>query len=185
MSKWTRRTLIALTVLLSVFALVNIHEIGHVVIARLMGASDAAYYLYTRGDDGSTIIGYTFYGSGSLLPQALVVIKVGGLMFTQATAILLLTVRGVWLTDWFKRRLTAVAAIVFIFDFPWQVWQGVGADVQNQAGIRGVDLADFIYLINSEFDVNIALLKAGLLISLLLYLPLIVWLYRLGNKQPD
>jgi len=182
MSRRKQRVVIAVTVLMSFFACINIHEIGHVVAARLLGASDATYALYTRTDDGFAI-GYYVYDSSQISPLAQAVVTVTGLLFSQATAVILLAFRGVWIRDWFKRELTAVAAFVFFVDAPWQVWQGVVTNIHRQGGETGKDLVNFIYLINRELDINIILLKAGWLLLLALHTLLLFRLYHMSDDK--
>ncbi len=182
MRKRKQRVLIAVTVLLSFFACINIHEIGHVVAARLLGASDATYALYTRTDVGFAI-GYYVYDPSQISPLAAAVVTVAGLLFSQATAVILLAFRGVWVRSWFKREVTAVAALVFFLDAPWQVWQGVVTNIHRHGGETGKDLVNFIYLINRELDINITLLKAGWLLLLALHTLLLFRLYRIGDDK--
>jgi hypothetical protein len=167
---------------MSVFALINIHEIGHLVFGRLLGATDARYYLYYE-HEGGRAIGYYTYDSSNLSRLAQSAVTTGGLVFTQLTAVGILILRGARLRHWFSRRLATVAAAVFVMDFPWQVAQAIRADVENQTAVRGVDLADFAFLVSSEVGISITLIKATLLLLLLLYLPLLVRLTQLGQSS--
>jgi hypothetical protein len=181
-NRWLQAILMTLLVLMSVFALINIHEIGHVVFGRLLGATDARYYLYYE-HEGGRAIGYYTYDSSNLSRMAQSVVTTGGLVFTQLTAVWILILRGAWLRHWFSRRLATVAAAVFTLDFPWQVAQAIRADVMNQTAVRGVDLADFTFLVSSEVGINVTLIQGALLLLLLLYVPLLLKLYRLGQTS--
>jgi hypothetical protein len=46
-----------------------------------------------------------------------------------------------------------------------------------------VDLADFTFLVSSEVGINVTLIQGALLLLLLLYVPLLLKLYRLGQTS--
>ncbi len=96
------------------------HEVGHTVVARLLGDGRATFRIY-----GHDCIGCNLYDSQRLSPWSNVAVSLGGLWGT-----MLLTVLGVIALAWRRRPrwlprwlLFEVIVICFAGDFVWQFIQ--------------------------------------------------------------
>ena len=68
--------------LVFLFVMVNVHEIGHTTVARLLGDDSAHYVLYqVQGQSGC--LGCNLYDSSRLGDLANVFVNLGGVIFTQ------------------------------------------------------------------------------------------------------
>jgi hypothetical protein len=119
-----RRVLLALLVIGCVpvitLAMIIVHEVGHTVVARLLGDGRATFTLYS-----SHCIGCNLYDSQRLGPLANAAVSLGGVLFTGLLTVGALGVLGwrrrpSWLPSWL---LVEVAAISFVGDFLWQIIQ--------------------------------------------------------------
>ena len=178
--RWFGKALyIALLVVASVFIMINVHEIGHTVFARLLGDGSASYALYRLHPDGSIrCIGCNAYNPHWLSFFGNVIVPLGGVIFSQGLALALL---------WYKRkvkggapcgRFCAVLTVVCVSDAAFQVAQGLAANIGQQTGLTGVDIADFIWLVASHTHLGPVLLKAALAAALLVYLGWFIKTYR-------
>jgi hypothetical protein len=121
--RW-RRILLALVVFICLpvitFVMIIVHEVGHTVVARVLGDGRATFILYS-----GHCIGCNLYDSQRLSPMANVAVSLGGVLFTAlATVAALGTLcwsrRPPWLPRWL---LIEVAAVCFVGDFLWQIVQ--------------------------------------------------------------
>ncbi len=62
--------------------MVNVHEVGHTVFARLLG-DDSAHYVLYEAQGRSTCLGCNLYDSSRLGDVANVLVNFGGVVFTQ------------------------------------------------------------------------------------------------------
>lgn len=123
MVRW-RRILLPLVVIVclpaTTFVMIIVHEVGHTVVARLLGDGRATFILYS-----AHCIGCNLYDSQRLSPMANVAVSLGGVVFTAlatvaALGILCWSRRPSWLPRWL---LIEVAAVCFVGDFLWQIVQ--------------------------------------------------------------
>lgn len=115
--------------LVFLFAMVNVHEVGHTVFARLLG-DDSAHYVLYQVQGRSTCLGCNFYDSSRLGDLANVLVNLGGVIFTQLLcwiAILLLAGHGrAVIKPWML--LTAIV-ITWAGDVILQLVLGLQADI--------------------------------------------------------
>jgi hypothetical protein len=121
--RW-RRVLLVLLVILCVpvvtFVMIIVHEVGHTVVARMLGDGRATFTLYS-----SHCIGCNLYDSQRLSPLANVAVSLGGVLFTGLVTVAALGTacsrrRPSWLPRWL---LIELAAVCFVGDFLWQIVQ--------------------------------------------------------------
>ena len=98
------------------------HEVGHTVVARLLGDARATFVLYGHG-----CIGCNLYDSARLTPWGNVAVSLGGVLFTAlltvaAAAALAWRGRPGWLPRWL---LAEVIVICYGGDLVWQYVQAV------------------------------------------------------------
>lgn len=170
---------ILITVFVAGFIMLNIHEIGHTIFARLLGDPQARYVLYQPGE----CIGCNLYDESKLSPWGNVLNSAAGLIVTQLVALGL-----VWLSrrrsrNPLARSALGTALVIFLLDVPVQVLQGLVADVNHQTHLTRVDMADVLYLLNSLLGTPVSVLKIALAGAGLLYLAIIGYLLR--KPRPD
>ena len=186
MSKRTLVILILLFVPVFLLGFTVVHEVGHTVLARLLGDPAATFHLYkiTRT---SLCLGCSIYDETKLTPFGNLLVSIGGLLFTQGTAILILFLARRAALGTFCRRLLIGCGLAFAFlDVPVQVVQGLSAKVAQQSGLTGVDLADFLYLSSRQTGISPTYLKVGLLLVALVYLVVVYrWRPRHGQAAPS
>jgi hypothetical protein len=121
--RW-RRVLLALLMIVCVavitLVMIIVHEVGHTVVARVLGDGRATFTLYS-----SHCIGCNLYDSQRLSPMANVAVSLGGVLFTGLVTVAALGTlcwsrRPSWLPRWL---LIEVAAVCFVGDFLWQIVQ--------------------------------------------------------------
>lgn len=155
---------------LSFFLMLNVHEMGHTVFARLFGDRSASYALYRLQPDGSVAcIGCNTYDESQLSFLGNAVVTLGGVLFTQGLALLLL-----WYAGRSRnapcRSFCAVLMNVCLFDAVVQVAQGLAADTARQTALTRVDLADFVWLLSNRMHAAPDLLQGSILAALIAYL---------------
>lgn len=104
------------------FIMVITHEVGHTVVARLLGDTRATFQLYGHDCEGCNL-----YDSARLTPWGNVAVSVGGVLFTAlltiaAVAALAWRGRPRWLPRWL---LAEVIVICYGGDLVWQFVQAV------------------------------------------------------------
>lgn len=174
--------LIALTpVFLVVFTI--IHESGHTLLARLFGDSASTFYL-VKIDEQGTCLGCNITDHTKLSYLGNVVVSVGGLLFTQASAIAAFALARFAPAGSFRRRALILAAFAFAFlDVVVQGVQGLAYDTSQHTWPTGVDLMDFMLLIGQATGLSQNVLKSGLAVISVGYLAgLVVW-YRRGFRK--
>jgi hypothetical protein len=155
------------------FVMVNAHEIGHTVFARLLGDDSAHYALY-QAQGRSACMGCNLYDSSRLGDVANVLVNFGGVIFTQLIcwiAILLLAggERAV-VKRWI---LLSAIAITWSGDVILQLVQGLQADIPA-ALPRGpestyTDYQAIVWFIRNQTGAAVSDLKAILLLATLAY----------------
>jgi len=172
-------------IVLSAFVMVNVHEIGHTILARLSGDSHATYALYRLNSNGDlSCIGCNVYDETALSWAGNVMVALGGVLFSQALAMLVLGLGGRRKFHWcwrFCQILVAVCALDAVF----QVLQGILAHVSTQTNLTRVDLADFVWLVSGRTGVSAGVIKMALGIILIAYLWWLMSAYKkmTGNAE--
>jgi hypothetical protein len=152
------------------FLMVNVHEIGHTVVARLLG-DDSAHYVLYQAQGRNACMGCNLYDSSRLGNAANVLVNFGGVIFTQVlcwTAIFLLA-RGV-LKRW---MLLSAIGITWTLDVILQLVQGLYADIPGVLP-RGpetsyTDYLAVVWFIRQETGAEEWLLKVVLLVATIAY----------------
>jgi len=169
------------------FVMVNFHEVGHTVFARLLGDDSAHYVLYeTQGNQAC--LGCNFYDSSRLGDVANVVVNFGGVIFTQLlcwTAILLLASGSRAI---FKRWLLLTAIVItWLGDLILQLVQGLVASVP-QVLPRGpemtyTDYQAVVWFVRDQTGIAASDLKAALLVATIGYSALLLLATRWALKR--
>jgi hypothetical protein len=121
--------------------MIIVHEIGHTVVARLLGDGRATFTLYS-----SHCIGCNLYDSQRLSPLANVAVSLGGVLFTALVTVAALVALGwpgrpSWLPRWL---LTEVAVVFYLLDFAFQIVQAVRIPVPAREPVGwGLGYTDF------------------------------------------
>jgi len=122
--RWRRLVAVVFLVVLCApvvtLVMVVTHEVGHTVVARLLGDPRATFVLYSRN-----CIGCNLYDSARLTPWGNVAVSLGGVLFTAlltvaAVAALAWRGRPGWLPRWL---LAEVIVICYGGDLVWQLVQ--------------------------------------------------------------
>jgi hypothetical protein len=166
--------------LLSLFIMINIHEIGHTVFARLFGDTDAVYYLYRVSPNGDiACIGCNVYDETTLSLLGNIFVTLGGVIFSQGVAVALLVAKH---KVGRIGRFCNILVIVTLFDALFQVAQGIIANTAQQAGLTRVDFADFIWLVANQTGLAHFVIKGIILACLLVYLLWFMTVYKKARK---
>jgi hypothetical protein len=165
--------------------MINVHEIGHTLLARALGDEDAAYYIYKQFDVDKACIGCNIYDERKLSAFGNMLVTLMGVLFSQLVVLVLAWVwsRGVRLQDY--RHLLVTAIIVFALDVPFQVFRGIQADVAGQAGLVRIDLADFVFLLHRAFAIPVDVSKIGLFVIAITYCLLLFRAVRRWHARPS
>jgi hypothetical protein len=124
--RWPRAAavtgLAVLCVPLVTVAMIITHEVGHTVVARLLGDRRATFLLY-----GNSCIGCNLYDSRRLTPWGNVAVSLGGVLFTALLTVAAVAVLGSrrrprWVPRWL---LIEVILICYGGDLVWQFVQAV------------------------------------------------------------
>lgn len=178
-----RRTQIILIIaifplLLVVFTVV--HELGHTILARLMGDPDSVFYLY-KIEETSACLGCNIYNQTRLSYAGNLIVSIAGLGFTQVAAFLALIGRRYVRTDTFPQRLLNAVGLSFAFlDVPVQVIQGLLYDISRHTWPTNVDLMDFMLLITMRTGASQGVMKTILVLITIAYLYGVVRFYKAG-----
>jgi hypothetical protein len=173
--------------LLFLFVMVNVHEIGHTVLARLFGDSSAHYVLY-QADGTGACMGCNLYDSSRMGALANVVVNLGGVIFTQLlcwVAILLLASGPpAILKRW---TLLTVIGISWLGDAILQLVQGVQANIPEQLP-RGpestyMDYAAVVWFIRDQTGAAASDLKTALVLATIGYSALLLFATRWALRR--
>ena len=153
------------------FIMVNIHEIGHTVTARIGGDRSASYHLYQSYPNGQIdCLGCNTYNPAHLRYWGKFWNAIGGVMATQCAAILALLVARYVAKRRVTRQILGLFMIICIVgDALDQMIQALFAPIGAQSGLTNVDFADALYLLHSRFGYPIAALKVCMGAVTLLY----------------
>jgi hypothetical protein len=172
--------------------MVNVHEVGHTVFARLLGDGSAHYVLYQE-QGKSTCMGCNLYDSSRLGNLANVLVNLGGVIFTQllcwAAILLLADGERTALRRWML--LTAIV-ITWSGDVILQLVQGLQANVPQNLP-RGpestyTDYLGVMWFVRNQTGADASDLKLGLLIGTIAYSGLLWlatrWALKRGQPRP-
>jgi hypothetical protein len=161
-----------------------IHELGHTILARLLGDPDSVFYL-ARIEEHSACLGCNIYDPSKLSWGANLIVSLGGLFASQLAALTALFLLRFRFENRFLRQILATIALGFAFlDVPVQVIQGLIYNLNQQTFATNVDLVDAMLLIQEKLGASQLVLKGLLIILAMLYLFGFVFLYRL-NRPPN
>jgi hypothetical protein len=155
------------------FVMVNAHEIGHTVFARLLGDDSAHYALY-QAQGRSACMGCNLYDSSRLGDVANVLVNFGGVIFTQLICwIAILLLAGGERAVVKRWMLLSAIAITWSGDVILQLVQGLQADIPA-ALPRGpestyTDYQAIVWFIRNQTGAAVSDLKAILLLATLAY----------------
>ena len=184
MSAIVRRVLFGLAFL---FVMVNFHEIGHTVFARLLGDDSAHYALY-EAYGRSTCMGCNLYDSSRMGDLANVLVNFGGVIFTQLlcwVAVLLLSAgERVAIKQW---MLLSVIGITWLGDAILQLVQGLLASVP-QVLPRGpestyTDYQAVVWFLRDQTGVAVSASQAALVVATLAYSAVLLFATRWALKR--
>jgi hypothetical protein len=180
MKRVARVILILVLIPLYLIFFTVVHEVGHTVFARLFGDPSSTFYL-VRIDPGGegACLGCNITDHTRLSYVGNVVVSLGGLIFTQALAVLSLILLMRTPRNTAQFRALAWIGLGFAFlDVPVQVVQGLLYDITRHTWPTNVDLMDFMLLISGSTGASQAVLKPILAILAIAYLYWILRFYR-------
>jgi hypothetical protein len=166
------------------FVMLNVHEVGHTVFARLLGDSSAMYYLYMPQPGGGYCVGCNIYDEAALSFMGNVIVTWGGIAFTQAMAVAILFIRTRGKHP-LLRQFASVLAVICVIDFAFQVLGGLVTIVPEQVSLTGIDMVDFIYLVSNGSNINPMIVKLGLCSALAAYLVWFIKAFRRTGVSPS
>ena len=159
-----------------------VHEFGHTILARLLGDPNSIFYL-VRVESNSACFGCSIYDQSKLSWSANLVVNLGGLIATQLTAILCLSLlRFCNLNHFWQRILSAIALGFAFLDIPVQVVQGLLYDLNHHTWPTSVDLMDVMLLLQEKTSISQFWLKGFVFITAVIYLIVFVRVYRQYKK---
>ncbi len=146
MKRW-RPLLLIPAVSLFILLFLTVHECGHTLVARLLGDSTAMFYLVRIKPHGFCV-GCNIANVRTFSLAGKVGYALGGLMLTQAVALLtLLVLRFGHLDERVRRFLKVVAVMFVLLDVPVQVLQALLYNLNAQTWPTSVDLLDVLLLL--------------------------------------
>jgi hypothetical protein len=180
MDRFRRIIFIFLLAPIFLLSFVVLHEVGHTVLARLLGDPDSVFYLVQIDPDGEgACLGCNIYDHTQLSPAGNFVVSLGGLLFTQATALVaLFLIPKVTMRSKARRFLSAIALGFAFLDVPVQVIQGLLYDLEQNTFPTNVDLMDAMLLASRATGASQAVLKAILVVLAVAYLVIFWRTYR-------
>ncbi len=170
--------LVTLFIPVYLVSFVVIHELGHTLLARLLGDPNSVFYL-AKIEEHSACLGCNIYDQTKLTRGANLVVSLGGLLATQLVALTALFLLGLRPGKQLRRRILTVIAMGFAFlDVPVQVIQGLLYNLNQESFPTNVDLVDFMLLVQDRVGASQFLLKGAILLASILYLAGFVWFYE-------
>lgn len=161
-----------------------IHELGHTILARLLGDPNSVFYL-AKIEENSACLGCNIYDPDKLSWGGNLVVSLGGLLATQLVALSALFIVQSRPTNRLWHRILSTIAVGFAFlDVPVQVIQGLLYDLDRHSWPTNVDLMDFMLLLQAMLGVSQGLFKGLLATTAIIYLSSFIWAYR-RNRKPN
>ncbi len=162
-----------LFVLVFVFVMINFHEIGHTVFARLLG-DDSAHYVLYQADGRSACMGCNLYDSSRLADIPNVLVNLGGVIFTQLLCWIAIFLLAGGERAGLKRWMLLTAIVITWFgDVVVQLVQGLTANVPQvlprRAEITYTDYQAVVWFIRDQTGAAVSDLKTVLLLATIGY----------------
>jgi len=162
-----------LFVLVFVFVMINFHEIGHTVFARLLG-DDSAHYVFYQADGRSSCLGCNLYDSSRLADIPNVLVNLGGVIFTQLLCWIAIFLLAGGERAGLKRWMLLTAIVITWFgDVVVQLVQGLTANVPQvlprRAEITYTDYQAVVWFIRDQTGAAVSDLKTVLLLATIGY----------------
>ncbi len=162
-----------LFVLVFVFVMINFHEIGHTVFARLLG-DDSAHYVLYQADGRSSCMGCNLYDSSRLADIPNVLVNLGGVIFTQLLCWIAIFLLAGGERAGLKRWMLLTAIVITWFgDVVVQLVQGLTANVPQvlprRAEITYTDYQAVVWFIRDQTGAAVSDLKTVLLLATIGY----------------
>lgn len=170
-----------LVLIVALLVMVNLHEIGHTLAARLLGDPQSHYVLY-QSEGYHTCLGCNFFDASRLSEAGILVVSASGLGITQVGVLLLLQLHA-WARRPVLRRILGASTLVFLIDLPLQVGQGVFRYTPAQHALSNVDLADVIYLLVKGTQASPEAIKVVMVGAAMGYLVWVLGLLRAGARN--
>jgi len=178
MPRFLRILLILLLIPIFLIGFTVVHEMGHTILARILGDPASTFYL-AKIEEDSACLGCNIYDYTKLTSSENLLVSAGGLLATQIVAIMLLlfskTVAGTaWIT-----RLSGRLALGFAFlDITVQGIQGLLYNIEQHTWPTNVDPMDIMLLISAETGASQTPMKIALAGGAAAYLLAFTWLHR-------
>jgi hypothetical protein len=177
-----RKVLVILLVILLVpvflVTFTVVHELGHTILARILGDPESVFYL-ARFEAHSTCLGCNIYDPSRLSWAGNLVVSLGGLLATQLVALIALFLLRQPIEKRLYRQFLGTIAFGFAFlDVTVQVLQGLLYNLSHETFPTNVDLVDFMLLVQEKTGASQLLLKGLLLAVTILYLSWFIWFSR-------
>ncbi len=177
MRKVLRVLLIILLIPVYLVGFTVIHELGHTLLARMLGDPDSVFYL-ARIEADSMCLGCNIYDQAKLSWGANLIVSLGGLLATQIVAIIAVFLLRLRRNNRISRRFLGFIALGFaLLDVVAQGLQGLLYNLNNRTFPTNVDLVDAMLLVQQRTGASQFLLKGVLLAVTILYLSGFVALY--------
>ena len=154
-------TVVLIVLLIPVFliAFTVIHELGHTILARLLGDPGSVFYL-AKIEKHSTCLGCNIYDPAKLSWGANLIVSLGGLLATQLVALTALFLLRLRKNNPLSLRILSFVALGFAFlDVPVQAIQGLLYNLNRHSWPTNVDLMDFMLLVQAKIGASQLLLK--------------------------
>ena len=167
--------------------MVNVHEVGHTVFARLLG-DDSAHYVLYEAQGRSTCLGCNLYDSSRLGDVANVLVNFGGVVFTQLLSWIAIVLLAGGERAVIKRwMLLSVIAITWSGDVILQLVQGIQANIPDVLA-RGpettyTDYQAVVWFIRDQTGAAVSDLKAALVLATIGYSALLLLATRWALKR--
>lgn len=175
--------LIILSIPVFLVFFVVVHEVGHTILARLLGDPDSIFYL-AKIDENNFCLGCNIYDPLKLSWGGNLIVSLGGLLATQAVALFTLLLLRLRRGNDLSRSLLSTFALAFAFlDVPLQVLQGLVYNLNSNTWPTNVDLMDFMLLVQGRIEGSQLLLKGILLTVAVIYLSGFLWAYKQNRKD--
>ncbi|MCP3974647.1 MAG: hypothetical protein GY926_27325 [bacterium] len=162
----------------ALFVAINIHEIGHVVVARVMGDSSATYHLYENSLDQRSI-GHTSINDAALTADDLIAVYAAGVATTQILAVIAgALLRRLDGSNSKARPILISLIAACLLDAFFQALQGFRTSIPPSRFPTGVDAVDFAHLIETRIGVDSTLTTWCMLLLSLGWIALYLWVSR-------
>lgn len=164
---------LVLFVIAFTFLMINWHEIGHTVVARVLGDSSAHYVLY-NSTATSSCAGCNLYNSARLSDSANIIVNFAGVLFTQIlawVAIVLMASRSARVIP--SSMLWTVIVVSWLGDLVFQVAQGLATAVPvnfpRGPEMSYTDFSAILWFAHHMTGVSVPTLRLLLIVGAMIY----------------